>query len=72
MFTALMRRYRRLRSEGERGVALITVIGIGMVLAVMVGSGIALATTMATKASTDDDWNSALAAAYAYPVHGSL
>ena len=65
MLTSLLRRYRRLQAEGERGVALITVIGIGMVLAVMVGSGVALATTMATKASTDDDWNSALAAAYA-------
>lgn len=62
----LIRLVRALRSrDDERGVALAAVIGLGAVLMIVLSLVVATATSGATKASNDDDYNKAMAAAYA-------
>lgn len=51
--------------DDERGVALVMVIGIGAVLMVMVATALAYSAGGLQKARTDQDWNDAMAAAYA-------
>jgi hypothetical protein len=65
MFTALLRRYRRLAQQGENGVALITVLGLGAVLLALVATGLVAATGSTVKSGHDADWTAALDAAYA-------
>jgi hypothetical protein len=62
----LIRLVRALRErDDERGVALAAVIGLGAVLMIVLSLVVATATSGATKASNDDDYNKAMAAAYA-------
>jgi hypothetical protein len=65
MFTALLRRIRRLRADGENGVAFITVLGLSAVLFALVGAGMVAAAGATTKSGHDNDWTAALDAAYA-------
>jgi hypothetical protein len=57
-------RWRRLRRD-ESGIALVMVIGIGAVLMVLVATALAYSVSGVVKARTDQDWNDAMAAAYA-------
>ncbi|WP_433930573.1 hypothetical protein [Curtobacterium flaccumfaciens] len=62
----LIRILRGLRArDDERGVALAAVIGIGAVLMIVLSLVVATATSGATKATTDTNYNKAIAAAYA-------
>lgn len=62
----LIRMIRALRErDDERGVALAAVIGLGAVLMIVLSLVVATATSGATKAANDDDYNKAMAAAYA-------
>lgn len=62
----LIRVLRALRAhDDERGVALAAVIGIGAVLMIVLSLVVATATSGATKATTDTNYNKAIAAAYA-------
>jgi Tfp pilus assembly protein PilX len=61
MLTRLARTLRR----DEDGVALVMVIGVGSVLALLVIAAIAVALGSARSSRDDQDWNGALAAAYA-------
>ncbi|MBT1543967.1 pilus assembly PilX family protein [Curtobacterium aurantiacum] len=63
MLIRLVRALRR--RDDERGVALAAVIGLGAVLMIVLSLVVATATSGATKASNDDDYNKAMAAAYA-------
>lgn len=63
MLIRLVRALRR--HDDERGVALAAVIGIGAVLMIVLSLVVATATSGATKASNDDDYNKAMASAYA-------
>lgn len=66
MMSILRLRALRLRMAGDdRGVALVTVLGMSAVLVVMVTMGLAVASTSTTTASTDENWDAAGAAAYA-------
>ncbi|MDN4643472.1 hypothetical protein [Arthrobacter sp. PsM3] len=61
---------RRIRAAGswarrEEGVALVVVLGIGAVLTVLVTAALSLSLSSVVKAQTDQDWNAAVAAAYA-------
>ena len=49
----------------DRGMAMAITLIFGMVLVVMVATALAVATSGLKKADTDQDWNAALAAAYA-------
>lgn len=60
-----MLRFLRSRVGDERGIALVAVIAIGSVIAILVVSAVALAIGGLSKARNDQDWNAALAAAYA-------
>ncbi|WP_263055021.1 hypothetical protein [Curtobacterium sp. RIT-PI-V] len=51
--------------DDERGVALVAVVGIGMVVMILVATMVAIATSGARVTSTDRSWNRAIAAAYA-------
>ncbi|MBO1740301.1 hypothetical protein [Leifsonia sp. TF02-11] len=51
--------------DDERGVALVMVIGVGAVLMVLVATALAYSAGGMQKARTDQDWNDAMAAAYA-------
>ncbi|PFG33093.1 pilus assembly PilX family protein [Sanguibacter antarcticus] len=53
------------RGDDESGMALIMVIGICSVLTILVVAAISVAITSMNKARTDQDWSSAMAAAYA-------
>jgi hypothetical protein len=56
------RTFRRARDEG---VALIVVIGIGAVLTLLVTAALSISLSGVVKAQTDQNWNGAVAAAYA-------
>jgi hypothetical protein len=51
--------------DDDRGVALVAVIGIGMVVMILAATMMGIATTGATKSSSDRDYANAMAAAYA-------
>lgn len=55
----------RLRSDSESGIAMVTVIAVGAVLAMLAVAGVAFSLGTLNKARSDQDWNGALAAAYA-------
>ncbi|ROQ16323.1 hypothetical protein EDF42_0599 [Curtobacterium sp. PhB172] len=62
----MIRLLRAIRSrDDERGVALVAVVGIGMVVMILVATMVAIATSGARVTSTDRSWNRAIAAAYA-------
>ncbi|QSB23522.1 hypothetical protein [Curtobacterium sp. 24E2] len=62
----MIRLLRVIRSrDDERGVALVAVVGIGMVVMILVATMVAIATSGAKVTSTDRSWNRAIAAAYA-------
>ncbi len=62
----MIRLLRAIRSrDDERGVALVAVVGIGMVVMILVATMVAIATSGAKVTSTDRSWNRAIAAAYA-------
>lgn len=62
----MIRLLRVIRSrDDERGVALVAVVGIGMVVMILVATMVAIATSGARVTSTDRSWNRAIAAAYA-------
>ncbi len=65
MILRLMRHARRRMAGDERGVALVTVLGMSAVLVVVVTMGLALATSSSQKASSNENWDAAGAAAYA-------
>ncbi|GAB2465348.1 hypothetical protein HD599_000129 [Conyzicola lurida] len=56
---------RRLKRDGEEGLALIMVISIGAVLTILVATGVTYALGGFRKANTDEAWSAAMAAAYA-------
>ncbi|MBE7194929.1 MAG: hypothetical protein INR66_20940 [Gordonia polyisoprenivorans] len=49
----------------DRGLALPTVFGLALVLLIMIGASMSVATTGTIRQDKDNDWNAALAAAYA-------
>jgi hypothetical protein len=51
--------------DDDRGVALVAVLGIGMVVLILAATMMGIATTGATKTSSDRDYANAMAAAYA-------
>ncbi len=53
------------RAQGDEGVAMIMVIGTMVVMSVLVGVALTIATNYAPMARKDQDWNGALAAAQA-------
>ncbi|WP_348788697.1 hypothetical protein [Leifsonia sp. NPDC080035] len=57
--------FRAIREGREDGMALITVVIFGTVLVMLVATAAAFAGSGAMKSRTDDDWNAAMAAAYA-------
>ena len=62
----MIRILRALRDrDGERGAALVAVIGIGMLVLVLVATLVSVATSGARATRTDRDWAAAAAAAYA-------
>jgi hypothetical protein len=63
--TGIMRRIGRVREDGERGAVLITVIGIGAALMLIVTAVLAMAASGTVKSNSDQDWQNAGAAAYA-------
>lgn len=60
-----MRACRRRVEHDERGVALVTVLGMAAILIVMVTMGLALSSTASTRAASNENWDAAGAAAYA-------
>ncbi|GAA4160390.1 hypothetical protein GCM10022286_16330 [Gryllotalpicola daejeonensis] len=64
MFTWLNRRWHLVREEGERGSALMLVIGIAAVLTIVVATGLSLAQSATIKSGSDRDSAAAVAAAY--------
>lgn len=62
---ALARRLRPLRDDRERGVALIIVIGTGLLMLTLVATALTIASNGLRKTDTDQDVNGALDAAYA-------
>lgn len=52
-------------TRGEQGIALAMVIGIGAVLTILVTSAVGISLSSLVKARSDQDWNGAMAAAYA-------
>ncbi len=61
--TSLLRLARSLRSDS--GMALPTVFGLGLVMLMLVAGSMSVATNGVIKTNTDEDFNGALAAAYA-------
>lgn len=61
--TSILRLTRVL--SGERGMALPVVIGLGLAMLTLVAGSMSIAASNIRKASTDEDWAGALAAAYA-------
>jgi len=62
----LARTLRRLRrDDSERGIALASVIGLGMVLLLLSVTMVSIAVSGSIKSRSDSDWNAAIAAAYA-------
>lgn len=62
--TRILRLTRDLRS-GESGMALPVVIGLGLAMLMLVAGSMSVAVSNIRKAASDEDWNGALAAAYA-------
>ncbi|WP_240607009.1 hypothetical protein [Cryobacterium aureum] len=62
---AWLARTGRLAHEPERGAALLVVIGIGLVLLTMVATAMTFSVSGSLKATSDQNWNGAMAAAYA-------
>ncbi|MFS0704171.1 hypothetical protein AB6N23_06560 [Cellulomonas sp. 179-A 9B4 NHS] len=62
---SIVRLVRSRIDDRERGVALIMVIGMTILLSGLVVAGVAYATGSARQSQRDQDWSSALAAAYA-------
>ncbi len=62
---SLHRLHRRLRADGEEGVALITVLLVTFVLLILVASTMAYAIGSMPISRRDQDWNAALTAAEA-------
>jgi len=63
-----MHRFRQLRlrlRERDEGVALVMVIGVGSVLTLLIVAAVALSVGSSRNATADEQWNAALAAAYA-------
>jgi type II secretory pathway pseudopilin PulG len=56
---------KRFSRRDDEGVALVMVIGVSMVLTLLAAAGVAYAVGSTRKARNDQDWNGALAAAYA-------
>jgi len=56
---------RRVRARGEEGFAMVAVIAIGSVLTILAVAGVAYTVGSLNKAGNDQDYNAALAAAYA-------
>lgn len=52
-------------ADDDRGVALVAVLGIGMIVLILAATMMGIATTGATKTSSDRDYANAMAAAYA-------
>lgn len=65
MMLAITRWFRSIRDGRDDGMALVTVVIFGAVLVMLVATAAAFAGSGAMKARTDDDWNGAMAAAYA-------
>ena len=61
--TSIRRLAQRLRSD--QGIALPVVFGLGIVMLVLVAGGVSVATSSLVKTNTDEQYNGALAAAYA-------
>lgn len=62
--TSLLRLARSLRRT-DSGMALPTVIGLGLAMLLMVSASMSVAVSNIKQTDTDEDWNGALAAAYA-------
>lgn len=65
MIRLLHLRFATLRRQSERGIAMVTVIGVTSVLILLVVAATATALGSQRKSVNDADWNAALAAAYA-------
>lgn len=66
--SSILRLARALRSnlrQDERGIALPVVMGTGIVMLVLVATAMSVGMSSLRKTATDEDWNGALAAAYA-------
>jgi hypothetical protein len=61
----MLARLARTMRRDENGIALVMVIGVGSVLALLVVTAIAIGLGSARSSRNDQDWNGALAAAYA-------
>lgn len=64
-FTGMLRRYRRAVEDGQRGLALPVVIGVGALLLLLVVTGLAMTNSTLQRSAHDKQWSEALAAAYA-------
>ncbi|WP_233195093.1 hypothetical protein [Cryobacterium sp. M91] len=64
---ALLSVFRRLirREPDERGAALVVVIGLGLLLLTLIATAMTFSVSGSLKASSDQNWNGAMAAAYA-------
>ncbi len=60
-----LRRARLAAANGEEGIAIILVIGVGAVLMLLVTMALAFSLSGVVKARSDQDWNGAMSAAYA-------
>lgn len=65
MMVGIARWFRAIRDGRSDGMALVTVVIFGTVLVMLVATAAAFASSGAIKSRTDDDWNAAMAAAYA-------
>lgn len=61
----LRRRLRRVRSTGDRGVALAMVVGIGAVLLLLVATTMSFSVSGLVRSNHDADWDAAMSAAFA-------
>lgn len=61
----MLKRVRMPIDDRERGVALVTVIGVSAILSALLIAAVAYGMGSMRKAQSDSDWNAALAAAYA-------
>ena len=61
----LARRLRANLRNGEEGIALVVVLGVGMVMLALVATAMTVAVSGLRKVDTDQDWNGALDAAFA-------
>ena len=61
---AILRRLRGLHDD-DRGVALVVVMGVGLLVLALVGTALSVAASGLRRTDTDQDWNGAMDAAYA-------